>query len=140
MNNVPNNDSEQCIELRLGWVRRVHTLNPSWAPGRPCRGAPGAVSHASPGRIVAFLSAVSSAVPRAVSPRSCSRYCASCRNLLGYVAWLPAVSWRMPGHVAVLYRDTTSGKAFLLSRYKRLYRDTPHKPGLPPVMIQPIVS
>ena len=58
MNSVLNSDSEQCTESRLGWVHRVHTLNPgcaptartqpvSWhaigrivAPSRSCRGSP----------------------------------------------------------------------------------------------------
>ena len=43
MNSVPNNDSKQCTESKLGWVHRVHTLNPSCAPQAvrkaPCRGA-----------------------------------------------------------------------------------------------------
>ena len=63
----PNSDSKQCPESRLDWV---HTLNPAarrLRPGRarwaPCRGAPGAVSQASPDRIVAFLSAMSQACP-----------------------------------------------------------------------------
>ena len=54
MNSVSTNESEQCLESRLGWVHRVHTLNPGCAPtvralrlGRtysarwaPCRGLP----------------------------------------------------------------------------------------------------
>ena len=41
MNNVPNSDSKQCTESRLGWV---HTLNPGCALGPPYHGVPGAMS------------------------------------------------------------------------------------------------
>ena len=53
MNSVPNSDSEQCTESRLGWVHRVHTLNPGWAP--TARWAGLIVAHQAPcrGRVAA---------------------------------------------------------------------------------------
>ena len=56
------------------------------------------------------------------------------------VKCLLTVSWRMPGRVAALYRHTSSGQTFLLSRYKRLYRDTPQRPSYFLVTILLIVS
>ena len=57
MNSVSNSDSKQCTESKLGWVHRMHTLNPNCAPtaralrpGRarttPCRGVQCAMSQA----------------------------------------------------------------------------------------------
>ena len=138
MNSVQNSDSDQCPESKLGWVHRMHTQGLGCALSRPCCGAPGVVLQASPDRNLAFLLAVSQrapAVSQAVSRTRAHCY-ASCRSLLDRVALLPAVSWRIPGRVAALYRDTTSDQAFLLSRYKR----HPHQPGLLPVTIQLIVS
>ena len=42
MNGYPNSDLEQCTELKLGRVHRVHTLNPGYVQAArtgPCRGA-----------------------------------------------------------------------------------------------------
>ena len=68
MNNVSNNDSEQCTESKLGWVHRVHT---QWTlAGRTlrahsaqagrvatCRGRTSAVSQHVVGRVVAVSQA-----------------------------------------------------------------------------------
>ena len=56
------------------------------------------------------------------SPLPCS--CAHARTAEHRVAGSSAVSQHRPDHVAALYRDTPSGQAFLLSRYKQLYHDT----------------
>ena len=89
MNSAPNSDSKQSPKSKLSWVHRVHT---QWTlavrtlrPGRPCRG-----------RVVAHVAAC--ARPYRGPPFVVSR--AS-----------PVVSWRMPGRVATLYRDTLRSQA-----------------------------
>ena len=85
-NSAPSQDLK-CTVCTHPWPR----LRARCALGRPCRGAPGAVSQASPSRIVAFLSAVSQLAPvvsqavsrvvsRAVWPLARSRCCTSCRR------------------------------------------------------------
>ena len=79
----------------------------SWPSSRPCRGA-----HRS------CLALCRSPCRRAPVRATARRVTAS-----------SAILWRIPGRVAALYHDTPNGQAFRLSRYKRLYRDTPHQLG-----------
>ena len=59
MNSVPNNDSEQCIESKLGWVHTQRTLaarplrghNAQAACTESCRGAPRPYRGPLPGRV-----------------------------------------------------------------------------------------
>ena len=133
MNSVPNSDSEQCIESRLGWVHRMHTLNPSCVPtARALRlgCGLGAVSWRTLGCVVA-------------PSRSCRRCPLPCRNLLSVTIQVCIATQllaarrvarrivRLPDYVAApawlclgLSRDTTQQASLYLSRYNRLYRDT----------------
>ena len=132
MNSVPNIDLEQCTGSS---AQCAHTHGPGcahiarWA-GRImahqalCRSARPAVSHSMP-----------RAPCRHTPVRAAARITAPC-----------VVSWRflhcivaLPPAVSRLSRVTTQ-RPSLLSRYKRLYRDTPQQPGRSPVMIQLIVS
>ena len=72
MNSVPNSDSEQCTELKLGWVHQVHTLTqPTHAQAVPIALRP-SVSRSCcgpmPDRIVTY-------------GRSCRRLGIPCRSL-----------------------------------------------------------
>ena len=79
MNSVPNSDSEQYTESKLGWVHQVHTQNPSCAPtmrlGRALSrivARSGTVSWPSTGRVVGPLrpySGCSTRTPACAVPR-----------------------------------------------------------------------
>ena len=76
MNSVPNSDSEQRTESKLGWVHQVHTLNPAYAPTAPrpqAQSALGAMSWSPLGRVVAPSLTVSWSSP-AVSLRACAHW------------------------------------------------------------------
>ena len=154
MNSVPNSDSEQCTESRLG---QVHSVHPPMAQVARWAGrivAPVAVSWLTRRRVIGVhqpcrsaCPAVSRAVPRAVLLRAHVRCCAPCHSLLGRIAGLLGRVVALPSRIvgpcrglshdtpnsqaallsqyAHLYRNTIpSGQASLLSRYKTLYRDT----------------
>ena len=132
MNSVPNNDSEQYTESKLGWVHQVHTLNPACAhrpralcPGQPCRsrvmGLCPVVSRLMVGHVASLVGGVASCIVTHPAPRLCAR---AVSRAAARVAAPSAVSWRtvavsqgrVPGRIAALLR--------LLSRYNVLYCDT----------------
>ena len=132
-NNVQNSDSEQCPELKLGWVHRMHTQGPGCMLGRSCCGAPGAVSQASPtpyrglplGRV---------AVRTGCVRRPCCVLChESCRRtpleVLRVVSQPPRPCRAPPDRIVAHARSCRS----IVSRHRQW-------PGLPPATIQPIVS
>ena len=134
MNNVPNSDSEQCTESKLGWVHQVHTLTQAarTAPrpcaqrrvaglAWPCRRPGLAVSQAWPGRVVA-------------PSRPCRRHRRSChRPSLGRITAVP----RAPlCALCRAYRSSVRRIAALLRAASRYNPAT----KLPPVTIQFIIS
>ena len=127
MNSVPNSDSEQCTESKLGWVHQVHTLTQLARTGRAhCTqaGHVTAVSWRAGCCIVSPAPAVSQAwlaVSRIVLPcrAPCREPSAQYRGA-SYAVSQPCCC-RIIGRVAT----HPSGQALLLSQYNRLYRDTP---------------
>ena len=117
-----NSDLELCTESKLSRVHQVHSLNPS------CAHRPRALRPS--GRVAAVLWVVSQpvvglvagltgsvvAVSQAWPALSQARplplaHCAPCRTPSAVSYASCAVSWRLPGHVAALYHDTTSYQA-----------------------------
>ena len=134
MNNVPNSDSEQCTESKLGWVHQVHTLTQAarTAPrpcaqrrvaglAWPCRRPGPAVSWPLLGRVAGIGDRVTGPL-WVVSPLFRARPYARCA---AHIAAPFAVSQRC----CVLHRDTTQQPSCLRSRYNLLYHDTVPQPG-----------
>ena len=139
MKNGRNSDRNSALSPKLGWVHQVHTQQTLAAHTAPRPRAHCAVSWRAVCRVVGLAPAMSQAC------RTVSHAC-------------PAVSWPISRHSQrpsrALCRDpqgrspsrnticiaTLPGQSTLLSRYKRLYRDTPQRPGRSTVTIQLIVS
>ena len=104
-NSVPNSDSEQCIESRLGWVHRVHTLNPSCA--HAARWASRVVAHQATCR----RPPPTASWPSSRSCRSAHRLCrrpghASCRHALAHAAARSIVVSSVVSRASWPYRGT----------------------------------
>ena len=125
MNSVPNSDSKQCLESKLGQVHSVHTLNPGCAHyaqaahTAPCRRPGLVVSQACIGRIVApsrpcrkhVLPCRCTHAPAVVSYRCAhARAVASCHSSLG--------------HDTKLYRNTSP---CLVGTARRVARTAPYR-------------
>ena len=124
------------VPCRGAHWRRVADL--AWS----CRGVRSAVS-----RVV--LCAPCRRTPvRALSPHPRARLVAAPPCVLPCVSQLPTpyrgascvVSWRFPRRCRACLVIQPNGQASLLSRYKRLYHDTPQRPSRSLVTIQLIVS
>ena len=110
MNSAPNSDSKQCLESKLSWVHKVHTQR-TLVARTLLLGRAHTTPRPSAQRRVASLPSVVSWPSSRPCRRSCRALCRSpCHSFLSSVALFPAVSWRMPGRVAALYRDTLSAR------------------------------
>ena len=98
MNSDPNSDSEQCTESRLGWVHRVHTMNPSCAPTTRAlrRGCSHSVVSQLPS--VTIQNCIATQAPASHALRACHARCRACREQ-------PPASYRSLG---ALYHDPKS--------------------------------
>ena len=152
MNSALNSDSKQCLESKLSWVHKVHTQR-TLVARTLLLGRAHTTPRPSAQRRVASLPSVVSWPSSRPCRRSCRALCRSpCHSFLSSVVLFPAVSWRMPGRVAALYRDTLSARP--RARAGRPYRSPAGRimaPGWPCrrtllhaqaccVTIQPIVS
>ena len=116
-NSVPNSDSEQCTESKLGWVHQVHTLA---QPTRTSR------AHCAQAGLVVVRTGQARPCRNAHPAVSCAVPCSPCRRAPEHAAVRIVapyvVSWRFPPAVSRLSRDTTQ------------------RPSRPPFTIQFIVS
>ena len=123
MNSVPNSDSEQCTESKLGWVHQMNTLNPSCAqrpralhPCWPCRGrvvglCP-TLSWLVAGRVTAWPLPRMHSVPSQAPPWPCRARYRECRSI-------PA-----PCHRALLSRIAALAALYHHTRSPPLSHDT----------------
>ena len=127
VNSVPNSDSEQCTESKLGWVHKgAHLTDPGCAHGAP---RPHALRLDHP-----HCSQAVRALRRVVACKVSYRR-PSTGLVAGPLGHIVAVSLcaraRWADHIVAhqapcrgLSRDKPSSQAALLSRYNRLYCDT----------------
>ena len=99
MNSIPNSDSKQCPESKLGWVHRVHTQGLGCTRTALCRGAQGVVLWRVKRRILAPGRRIMAPGHRIVAPGLHVRRSP------------PAVSPPPPVTIQKLYRDPTLPRA-----------------------------
>ena len=106
MNSVSNSDSEQCPESRLGWVHKVHTLNPS------CAHIASALRPGSAQRRVVACALGHIVVPSPIVSRLCPAVSWPCpaMSLRARVHW-HAVSQLPLVTIQKLYRDPSPYRA-----------------------------
>ena len=121
MNSVPNSDSKQCTESRLGWVQRVHTL--TQAVHTLCVG-PVVSWHTRRCVVVVSrctLGRVTRCTARVVSPRPHASCCAQCRCPSGRIAGLLRRIVAPPAP----YRSRVATQGCPSTMIQNLYRGSP---------------